>query len=62
MNSSGLSQHGFVYVNIDATDKAMLTNDSVLGVDQDAVAAKRIVNSGNDEVFSKKERCGSVTV
>ena len=40
--------------HLDATDKAMLTNDSVLGVDQDGVAAKRIVDSGNDQVFSKR--------
>ena len=48
--------------HLDATDKAMLTNDSVLGVDQDGIAAKRIVNSGNDEVFSKKESSGAVVI
>jgi hypothetical protein len=40
----------------------MLTNDSVLGVGQDGVAAKRIVDSGNDEVFSKKESSGAVVI
>ncbi|HEY4017809.1 MAG TPA: glycoside hydrolase family 27 protein [Pseudonocardiaceae bacterium] len=48
--------------HLDATDKAMLTNDAVLGVDQDGVAAKRIVNSGNDAVFSKKESSGAVVI
>jgi hypothetical protein len=48
--------------HLDATDKAMLTNDSVLGVDQDGVAAKRIVDSGNDEVFSKKVSSGAVVI
>jgi len=40
----------------------MLTNDRVLGVDQDAVAAKRIVNSGSQQVFSKKESSGAYVV
>ena len=48
--------------HLDATDKAMLTNDSVLGVDQDGIAAKRIVDSGTDEVFSKKESSGAVVI
>jgi hypothetical protein len=47
---------------LDATDKAMLTNDRVLGVDQDGVAAKRIVSSGNQQVFSKKEPSGAYVV
>jgi hypothetical protein len=48
--------------HLDATDKAMLTNDRVLGVDQDAVAAKRIVNSGSKQVLSKKESSGAYVV
>ncbi|WP_406505048.1 glycoside hydrolase family 27 protein [Streptomyces sp. NBC_00212] len=43
---------------LNATDKAMLTNDRVLAVDQDGVAAKRIVSSGPGQVFSKREADG----
>jgi hypothetical protein len=45
-----------------AADKAMLFNDRVIAVDQDGVAAKRIVNSNGGQVFSKKESNGSYVV
>jgi hypothetical protein len=45
-----------------ATDKAMLLNDRIIAVDQDGVAAKRIVSSGGRQVFSKKEADGSFVV
>jgi hypothetical protein len=48
--------------HLDGTDKAMLTNDRLIGVDQDGVAAKRIVNSGNNQVFSKREANGAYVV
>jgi alpha-galactosidase len=48
--------------HIDSTDKAMLTNDRLIGVDQDGVAAKRIVSSGSNQVFSKREADGSYIV
>ena len=48
--------------HLDGTDKAMLTNDRLIGVDQDGVAAKRIVNSGSNQVFSKREADGSYVV
>jgi Alpha galactosidase C-terminal beta sandwich domain/Alpha galactosidase A len=48
--------------HLDATDLAMLTNDSVIGVDQDGVAASRIVNSGVQQVWRKKERSGAYVV
>jgi hypothetical protein len=48
--------------HLDATDVAMLTNDRVIGVDQDGFAAKRISNSGGRQVFSKKESNGSFVV
>ncbi|HEV3360365.1 MAG TPA: glycoside hydrolase family 27 protein [Pseudonocardiaceae bacterium] len=48
--------------HLDATDLAMLTNDAVLGVDQDAIAAKRIVDSGSGQVFAKKESSGAVVI
>jgi predicted acyl esterase len=47
---------------LDATDKAMLTNDSVLGVDQDAIAAKRLSKSGDSQVWVKKEPSGASVV
>lgn len=47
---------------LDPTDKAMLTNDRLIGVDQDAVAAARIVNSGVNQAWSKREADGSYVV
>jgi hypothetical protein len=47
---------------LDATDMAMLTNDRIIGVDQDGVAARRIVNDGTRQVFSKRESDGSYVV
>jgi alpha-galactosidase len=46
--------------NVDATDLGLLKNTRVLAVDQDAIDAKRIVNSGNQQVYSKTEKDGSV--
>ncbi|MGW1623359.1 alpha-galactosidase [Streptomyces sp. NPDC002172] len=48
--------------HLDTVDKAMLTNDRLIGVDQDGVAAKRIVNSGVKQVWSKKEADGQYAV
>ncbi|MER6084766.1 alpha-galactosidase [Streptomyces sp. NPDC001833] len=48
--------------HLDTVDKAMLTNDRLIGVDQDGVAAKRIVNSGVKQVWSKKEADGQYVV
>jgi hypothetical protein len=48
--------------HLDSTDKAMLTNDRLIAVDQDGVAAKRIVNSGTKQVFAKREANGSYVV
>jgi alpha-galactosidase len=48
--------------DLDPVDKAMLTNDRLIGVDQDGVAAKRIVNSGAKQVWSKKESDGQYVV
>ena len=45
-----------------STDKAMLFNDRIIAVDQDGVAAKRIINSGGGQVYSKKEADGSFVV
>ncbi|MQS37534.1 alpha-galactosidase, partial [Streptomyces katsurahamanus] len=43
---------------LDATDTAMLTNERLIAVNQDGVAAKRIVNSGAKQVWSKREADG----
>ncbi|MFF7982912.1 alpha-galactosidase [Streptomyces sp. NPDC007901] len=48
--------------HLDSVDKAMLTNDRLIGVDQDGVAAKRIVSSGVKQVWSKKESDGQYVV
>lgn len=45
-----------------ATDKAMLTNDRLIAVNQDGVAARRIVNSGSQQVWSKREAGGDYIV
>ena len=48
--------------HLDSVDKAMLTNDRLIGVDQDGVAAKRVVNSGVKQVWSKRENSGDYVV
>ncbi|RPF37599.1 glycosyl hydrolase family 28 protein [Streptomyces sp. TLI_185] len=48
--------------HLDSVDKAMLTNDRLIGVDQDGVAAKRVVNSGVRQVWSKRENSGDYVV
>ncbi|NUR92626.1 MAG: carbohydrate-binding protein [Nonomuraea sp.] len=45
-----------------ATDKAMLTNDRIIAVDQDGVAAQRVVNSGVKQVWRKREANGDYVV
>jgi hypothetical protein len=40
----------------------MLTNDRIIAVNQDGVAARRIVNDGTRQVFSKREADGSYVV
>ncbi|MER6736057.1 alpha-galactosidase [Streptomyces puniciscabiei] len=48
--------------HLDPVDRAMLTNDRLIGVDQDGVAAKRIVKSGVQQVWSKRESNGDYVV
>jgi alpha-galactosidase len=48
--------------HLDSTDLAMLTNKAVISVDQDAIAARRIVDSGNGQVFSKRESDGDYVI
>jgi hypothetical protein len=45
-----------------ATDLAMLTNDRLIGVDQDGVAAARIISSGSNQVWRKREANGDYIV
>jgi Alpha galactosidase A/Carbohydrate binding module (family 35)/Alpha galactosidase C-terminal beta sandwich domain len=45
-----------------STDVAMLTNDRLIGVDQDGYAAARIVNSGVNQVWRKREDSGAYVV
>ena len=46
--------------HLNATDVSYLTNKAVIAVDQDSIDAKRIVNSGNDQVFAKTEANGDI--
>ncbi|ACU75713.1 Alpha-galactosidase [Catenulispora acidiphila DSM 44928] len=45
--------------HLDSADKALLTNKKVIAIDQDGIAAKRISDSGNEQVFAKKEKNGT---
>jgi hypothetical protein len=48
--------------HLDPTDLAMLTNDRVIAVDQDGAAAKRILNNGSQQAYSKKESTGAYVI
>ncbi|QMU76130.1 glycoside hydrolase family 27 protein [Streptacidiphilus sp. PB12-B1b] len=48
--------------DLDPTDLGYLKNSAVLAVDQDSIDASRIVNNGNQQVYSKTEPDGSVVV
>jgi Alpha galactosidase A/Alpha galactosidase C-terminal beta sandwich domain len=54
---------GVDLTNLDQLDlQKYLENTAVLAVDQDAIAAKRIVNTGNQQVFAKMETNGDAIV
>ena len=53
---------GVDLTRLDPQDLQYLTNTAVLAVDQDALAAKRLVNTGNQQVFAKTEASGEVIV
>ncbi len=54
---------GIDLTHIDQVDlQKYLKNTAVLGVDQDAIAAKRVVNTGNQQVFAKMEPNGDAIV
>jgi alpha-galactosidase len=48
--------------NLNATELGYLKNARVLSVDQDGIDAARIVNNGNQQVYSKTEKDGSVVI
>jgi Alpha galactosidase A/Alpha galactosidase C-terminal beta sandwich domain len=54
---------GIDLTHLDETDlQKYLENSAVLAVDQDSIAAKRVLNSGNHQVFAKREPNGDVIV
>lgn len=54
---------GVDLTNLDQLDlQKYLKNTAVLAVDQDSIAAKRVVNTGNHQVFAKKETNGDAIV
>ncbi|HEV2371693.1 MAG TPA: hypothetical protein VGS19_05930 [Streptosporangiaceae bacterium] len=48
--------------HLDSTDLGYLKNTAVIAVDQDAIDAKRVVDSGNDMVYAKTESNGDVII
>ncbi|HEY1808550.1 MAG TPA: glycoside hydrolase family 27 protein [Acidobacteriaceae bacterium] len=53
---------GVDLTHLDVLDIKYLKNAAVLAVDQDAIAAKRIVNTGDRQVFAKVESNGDAIV
>jgi hypothetical protein len=53
---------GVDLTNLDPTDLGYLKNTDVLAVDQDSIAAKRMVNASTEQVFAKTEGNGDVIV
>jgi hypothetical protein len=54
---------GVDLTNLDQLDlQKYLSNTEVLAVDQDSIAAKRVVNTGNQQVFAKMETNGEAIV
>jgi hypothetical protein len=54
---------GIDLTHLDPTDlKKYLENSAVLAVDQDSIAAKRVLNTGNRQAFAKREPNGDVIV
>ncbi|MGH9587427.1 MAG: glycoside hydrolase family 27 protein [Acidobacteriaceae bacterium] len=53
---------GVDLTHLDPQDLELLKNKAIIAVDQDAIAAKRIVNDGVRQVFAKTEPNGDVIV
>ncbi len=45
--------------HLDSTDLAMLENNAVIAVDQDAIPADRVISSGSEQVFAKRQVNGT---
>jgi alpha-galactosidase len=45
--------------NLDSGDKALLENKAVIAIDQDGIPADRAVDSGNEQVFDKRQQNGT---
>jgi hypothetical protein len=53
---------GIDLTHLDPTDLQYLENSAVLAIDQDSIAAKRVLNTGNQQVFVKREPNGDTIV
>jgi Alpha galactosidase A/Alpha galactosidase C-terminal beta sandwich domain len=54
---------GVDLTHLDPTDlQKYLKNSAVLAVDQDSIAAKRVINTGNQQVFAKMEPNGEAII
>jgi alpha-galactosidase len=45
--------------NLDSDDLALLENSAVTAVDQDGIPADRVIDSGNEQVFDKRQQNGA---
>ncbi|HEY4454333.1 MAG TPA: ricin-type beta-trefoil lectin domain protein [Pseudonocardiaceae bacterium] len=45
--------------NLDSNDLALLGNSAVIAVDQDGIPADRVIDSGNEQVFDKRQQNGT---
>lgn len=53
---------GVDLTRLDPVDLEILRNKAVLAVDQDAIAARRVLNTADKQVFAKREASGDVIV
>jgi alpha-galactosidase len=45
--------------SLDSTDLGLLSNSSVIAVDQDGIPADRVIDSGSEQVFDKRQSSGA---
>jgi alpha-galactosidase len=45
--------------SLDSGDEALLKNTAVIAVDQDGIPADRVIDSGNEQVFDKRQQNGT---
>jgi alpha-galactosidase len=50
---------GVDLTNLDSGDRALLTDTAVTAVDQDGIPADRVIDSGNEQVFDKRQQNGT---